>query len=148
MKKSNKLLLGGLLTVILVIAGIHIALYAKYKNGNYTLYHRAQAPTDNELEPFENIKLVRIQNVFSVTIRLGDVTSVERGKEGEIQYQQTLDSLIITGQYNRLGQQDKMVPINITLPYNSTIVADSISRIIFQSNDFLKSKITIVPNNP
>ena len=40
MKKSNKLLWGGFLTVLLMIAGIHIALYAKYKNGNYTIYHQ------------------------------------------------------------------------------------------------------------
>jgi hypothetical protein len=148
MKKSNKLLLGAFLTVLLIFAGIHIALYAKYKNGNYALYHRAQINTNDEFVPFREVKLIRIRNVYSANVRFGEVAGVERGKEGEIQYEQKGDSLIISGQYLKSGQENNRVHINITLPFDGTIITDSVSNVSLQPNQFLKTKITTVPNNP
>jgi len=147
MKKSNKLLLGGFLAVILLIAGIHIALYAKYKSGNYTLYHRAEMLKDKNLEPIRNIKFVKIQNVFSVNIRLGEATIIERRRDGDLQIDQKGDSLIIKGTYFITGQDDQRFNLNISVPRDATIVTDTISHISLQ-NDLLKSKITIVSKTP
>jgi len=147
MKKSNKLLLGGFLTVILIITGIHIALYAKYKRGDYILYHRTEILTDSNFGPINNIKLVRIQNVFSANIRFGGATIIESGREGDLQVDQKGDSLFIRGKYFIEGQDNHRIQLNITLPYDATIVTDSISHVTL-TRDLLKSKIIIVPNNP
>ena len=36
MKRSNKILLGGFLTAVLLLTAVHIGLFAKYKNGAFT----------------------------------------------------------------------------------------------------------------
>jgi len=148
MKKSNKLLLGGFLFVVFMIVGIHIALYAKYKNGDYTLRQRANPFVDSTMQQFQGIRSVRIQNVFAVTIHFDSVAAIERVNEHIIKYEQKGDSLFITGHFVTNGQSDNRFPITVTLPYNAIIVSDSISRISLFSQDLLKSKITIVPNNP
>lgn len=120
MKKSNKLLLGGFLTVILLVTGIHIALFAKYKNGNYTIYH-PQDKREERMQSFPNASFIIIRNVGGATVQFGDIAQVEKGRENVIQYIQKGDSLIITGQ-NDDDQPDGRL-VNFTLPYNATLSA-------------------------
>jgi hypothetical protein len=122
MKKSNKLLLGGFLTVILMIAGIHIALFAKYKNGNYTIYHPEDKRAGDRMQSFPGVSFVIVRNVGGATIQFGTRAEVEKGKEDVIQYVQKGDSLIINGHYF-IDHPDQRRPLNITLPSNATLSA-------------------------
>lgn len=148
MKKSNKLLLGALITVVLLLAGIHIALYAKYKSGNYTIYHLRQRAVDTTMQQFPNVSYVMIRNVPGATIQFGDTATVEKDRTGIFQYEQKGDSLFITGRRYYNDQLEVTPRADFILPYNVTIETDSISRLILQSNQILKAKITTVPNNP
>jgi hypothetical protein len=169
MKKSNKLLLGGFLTVILMITGIHIALYAKYKNGDYTIYHpedrRKDKSEDHRMQTFPNASFVVLRNVGGATIQFGEMAAVEKGKEDLIQYIQKGDSLIFTGPYDDI-QPEFRHNVHLTLPENATlfvvnsfiyfqgdagqlsIVTDSVSRLSLQSKHLLKAKIITIPNKP
>jgi hypothetical protein len=122
MKKSNKILLGGFLTVILLIAGIHIALFAKYKSGNYTIYHPEDKRADGRMKSFSNVSFVIIRNVGNASIQFGARAEVEKTKEDVVQYVQKADSLIITGD-DYSDRPDGRRPVNFTLPYNATLSA-------------------------
>ena len=147
MKKSNKLLLGGFLTVILLIAGIHIALYAKYKSGDYTLVkpQRLEPRPEAEMQYFQDISVVRIRIVYFTNAYFRDSASVEKSSDKLIRYEQKGDSLLITGHYYGKAQEEGRNRITITLPYNATIVTDSISQVSLQVQDFIKQKVKIVP---
>jgi hypothetical protein len=116
MKKSNKLLLGGFLTVILLITGIHIALYAKYKNGNYTIYH----PEDSSLQSFPGVSFVTVRNVGGATVHFGDIAELQKVKGDVLQYVQKGDSLVITGRDGDYWT-DGRPQVRITLPSNITL---------------------------
>jgi hypothetical protein len=148
MKKSNKLLLGAFLTVMLLITGIHIALFAKYKNGNYTIYHREVKHEDDRMQKFPGVSFVSVRNVRIATVLFGDTAAVEKSNGNIIRYEQRGDSLFITGHYYNNDQSDDRFQVNLTLPYNVSIETDSVSSISLQSKQFLKAKITTVPNNP
>ncbi|MEI9947366.1 MAG: hypothetical protein WDN26_24535 [Chitinophagaceae bacterium] len=123
MKKSNKLFLGGFLTVMLMITGIHVALFAKYKNGKYTIYH-PQDKREQYMRSFPNVLFVTVRDVRGATIQFGDIAEVEKGKEDVIQYVQKGDSLIITGSDSD-DQPDGRRLLNFTLPYNATLSAEN-----------------------
>jgi hypothetical protein len=146
MKKSNKLLLGAFLTVILTITGIHIALYAKYKSGDYTIYHRKVKEEDDRMQKFPGVSFVIVRNVGTAMVLFGDTAAVEKNDGNLIKYEQKGDSLFITGPNN--NQFDDRFQVNLTLPYNVSIETDSVSQVLLHSNQFLKTKITTVPNNP
>lgn len=123
MKKSNKLLLGGFLTVVLFIAAIHIALYAKYKSGDYTIYHKEDRLKD-VMQSFPNVTHVTIRNVHGVSVLFSDSAAVEKSKNGIIQYVQQGDSLVITGRELDNELNGRFV-VNITLPFNVTLSASN-----------------------
>ena len=78
MKKSNKILLGGLLTIILVIVAVNIALYANYKAGNVVPYTDSQAEDATSIKEFANTRSIQIRNLNNVVVRLGDKMRVEQ----------------------------------------------------------------------
>jgi hypothetical protein len=120
MKKSNKLLLVGFLTVILLITAINITIYAKYKNGDYTIYNAEDYLKPPSMESFPNIKFISIRNVQGATIRFGDVAQVEKENENRVQYALYGDTLLITGR----GRSNQLVVrerVAFTLPYNATL---------------------------
>jgi hypothetical protein len=146
MKKSNKLLLGAFLTVILTITGIHIALYAKYKTGNYTIHHR-ENDEDDRMQTFPGVSFVIVRHVGTVTVMFGDTAAVEKTQENIIKYEQKGDSLFITGHNNKNNIQfGDRFQVNIILPSNVSIETDSVSSIFLQSKEFIKTKITTVSN--
>lgn len=148
MKKSNKILLGGFLTVLLIVAGIHIALFAKYKNGNYIVIPRKVKEENERMQRFPNVSFVSIRNVHSAAVRFGDTATVEKDREGLIKTEQKGDSLIIIGQSFIDERSNARVHASITLPYNVTIETDSVSMVSLQSYHLLKAKITTVSSNP
>ncbi len=72
MKRSNQILLGALLTGILVLSGIHIALSAKYKNGNYTAYEPTNEESNMESRALANVQQITLENIGYVTVRYGN----------------------------------------------------------------------------
>lgn len=112
MKKSNKILLGGFLAVLLLITAVHLTLYAKYKKDNHAV------PGRDPAQPFQNIKFVSVRNVSGATIKFGDAVQMEKN-EGVMQYVQNGDSLLITGRNNAASFR---VPYSVTLSIsNSTL---------------------------
>lgn len=80
MKKSNKLLLGALLTAALILTGIHIALSAKYKSGSYTAYNELEADTNMEGRALANIRQIKLENIGYVTVRYNATPSMKYTK--------------------------------------------------------------------
>jgi len=118
MKKSNKLLLAGFLTLLLFITAIHITLYAKYKSGNYTLFNENESLAQSPMQLFPNILYVSVRDVPYATVTFSDVAAVERDEEKGIQYVQKGDTLQITG---KIGQPGFRRPAVFHLPYNATV---------------------------
>jgi hypothetical protein len=118
MKKSNKLLLGGFLTGLFLISAIHIALYAKYKNGNYTVYS-ADHMRANSMQLFPNILFVSLHNLPEATVRFSDVAGVDKTEAEGLQYVQKGDTLQIWGKGKEHGEI--WDPIAFDLPYNATL---------------------------
>jgi hypothetical protein len=118
MKKSNKLLLGGFLAFLLVLSAIHIALYAKYKAGDYTIYNAEDDLAQLSMQQFPNILFVSVRNVPGATVKFSDVAQVEKGKDDGVQYAQKGDTLQITG---NADQSEFRRPVTFYLPYNATL---------------------------
>ncbi len=94
MKNSNKLLLGGFLTVILLISAIHITLYAKYRSGDYTIYN--DDLHSMVMQSFPHVKFISISNIANVTVRFSDSMKVEKMEGNEIRYMQRGDTLHVS----------------------------------------------------
>ena len=137
MKKSNKILLAGFLTLLLFITAIHITLYAKYKSGNYTLYDESENLGQSSLQLIPNILVVTIRNVPYGTVVFSDVARVEKEEKG-IQYVQKGDTLQITGNNNQPGFKG---PVVFHLPANAMVSLQN-SSLVFRPGK------TAVPGNP
>ncbi|RYZ30010.1 MAG: hypothetical protein EOO10_04335 [Chitinophagaceae bacterium] len=140
MKKSNKLLLGGFLALLLLISAIHISLFAKYKAGDYTVYNSEEELTSQSIQSFPNILFVAVRNVPGANITFGDAAHVEKTEESDIQYVQKGDTLLITvkDSSDPSGFKD---PVSFQVPYNATITA-------FNSTIDLKTGRRAAGNNP
>jgi hypothetical protein len=119
MKMSNKILLGGFLFLILLITGIHITLYAKYKNGYYTDYPQEGKEQQLPVQSFPNISTVTIRNSNAV-IEFGQEASIEKGKDDLIAYEQKGDSLVITGR-NESAWSENKARVKLIIPYTATV---------------------------
>lgn len=122
MKTSNKILLGGFLFLILLITGIHITLYAKYKSGHYTIY----SPVGNEnqvaMQSFPGISHVTIHSSGAI-VEFGDVLAIRKDNGNAVQYVQQGDSLVITGRTEGPWSGD-VGQVKLLLPNNATVSAD------------------------
>jgi hypothetical protein len=120
MKKSNKLLLGGFLAVVLLISAIHITLYAKYKAGDYTVYHQTEELPSQSFQTFPQILFVSVRDVAGATVRFSDVAQVEKADENDIQYVQKGDTLLITGKRG-VNEAGMLHPMIFHLPSTATL---------------------------
>lgn len=134
MKKSNKLLLGGFLTLLLFITAIHLSLYAKYKAGNYTVFHAEEELGSLPMQQFPNILFISVRNVPEAIVRFSDVTKVGKDTDDNLQIVQKGDTLQITG---RGAQQELEPPTTIYLPHNATL------SVYHSSLSFMAGKKTI-----
>jgi hypothetical protein len=129
MKKSNKILLGGFLAVLLLIIAVHLTLYAKYNKGDHALRSKDAAGS------FQNIKFVFLRNVAGATVRFGDVAQVNNGEKGGLQFVQSGDTLLVNGNYNA-------GPAAVfSLPYGTTLS-------ILNSSVSFKAGEKALGNNP
>ncbi|HVF82488.1 MAG TPA: hypothetical protein VM884_11160 [Flavisolibacter sp.] len=140
MKKSNKLLLAGFFTGLLLITAIHITLYAKYKAGNYTIYNSAEDLTPQSMHTFPNILFVSVRNVPGATVQFSNVAQVEKGEGVDIQYVQKGDTLLITGKKDA-HREDFQDPVAFYLPHNATLS-------VFNSSLYFTAGKKIAGNNP
>ncbi len=129
MKKSNKILLGGLLTVVLLLAAVHIALYAKYRNGHYI-------PYTNELQSmvmqsFPHAKFVSLHNIENAVIEQGDSLKTEKKEKDEVSYVQRGDTLHISTDTS--NQRRYWGDVYIQLPEGISVAAVN-SRLSFQQS--------------
>ena len=83
MKTSNKILLSAFLATLLIIVSVHIALYAKYKNGDYALITDDMWPTNMVTYSLSDINYVSVDNVENVTINAADSSKLQYDKPGE-----------------------------------------------------------------
>jgi hypothetical protein len=120
MKKSNKLILAGFSIGLFMIAAIHITLYAKYKNGDYTIYNPEDDMSPNSMQLFPNILFVTVRDIPDATVRFSDVAQVEKGQEENIEYVRNGDTLLIRG-YKQLNQRDMDQSVVFNVPYHATL---------------------------
>ncbi len=109
MKKSNKLLVGGFLTVLLFITAIHVSLYAKYQAGDFTLYNAEDDLAPLAMQSFPNIVFVSVRNVPGATVRFADVAQLQKDKNDGWNYTQKGDTLQITGNNDLQGFRESVV---------------------------------------
>jgi hypothetical protein len=98
MKTSNKILLGVLLAFMLILTGIHLALFAKYKSGDFASAN--QIPDDMERYPLPAIKYVSITGLVNCyLLPNAEKPALEINKEGKsrISYKVVGDTLVVTG---------------------------------------------------
>lgn len=139
MKKSNKLLLGGFLTVLLLISAIHISLYAKYKRGEYTAYNAADDMQPPSMQLYPNILFVSVRNVPAATVRLGDAAEVEKGERTDLQITRRGDSLLIAGRDG--AATNNHAPLVLHLPGNATVA-------VYNSDLSITADRTTTEKNP
>lgn len=150
MKKSNKILLGGFLLLLLFITVIHLTLYAKYKNNDFTIYNAEEDLAAQSLQRFPNILFVSVRNVPNATVRFGDVAQVEKGEQGDIRYVQKGDTLQISANPDQEGFQRRIVfyiPANATLSaFNSSLTFET-GKETFQSTPaiYLQNSRAVFP---
>jgi hypothetical protein len=132
MKTSNKILLGTLLTVLLILTGIHVAMYAKYKSGDFTV---STASSNTDTVDIDPVNFVRITGMENIVIEPSSSFSMLKAKvmPANFKYLISGDTLVITGdtssykagserQFTRMSEQ-----ITLRLPAVEKISAENTS---------------------
>jgi len=132
MKKSNQILLGGFIVVIVLITAIHISLYAKYKSGQYTIYKPQEKTEVKGMEQFPGVRKVTLVTLQHVQIQFAEQAAVQKGRDG-VRYQLYGDSLVIS------GGPHQQHPLYITIPVAVTI------RSVGSMLQFEKGKLMTLP---
>jgi hypothetical protein len=135
--------LSGFIIVVLMLAGIHIALFAKYKSGNYVTVTRQESTDFGKTKTFEHVSIVNIRDVNAGVIAYGDSTTIETGSSNLV-FDQRGDTLFISG-----SARDVRAPLDPPRFILPTTVVLSIqnSRITFEEST-KPIKITTAPANP
>jgi hypothetical protein len=98
MKKSNKLLLGTFLFVFLIFLGIHLALYANLKMGNYSAY-REDEDQNRITYNLTPVRYVSINGVREVVVYASDTSRLQflhKEDEGAFAFRQQNDTLFLS----------------------------------------------------
>ncbi len=104
----------------MLITAIHVTLYAKYKAGNYTIYHAEDDLERQSMQTFPNILFMSVRNVPDATVKFSDEAGVETGEEAGIVYVRRGDTLLITGR-DSANQRGTGYPVAFNLPYNAAL---------------------------
>lgn len=140
MKKSNKLLLAGFLSVVLLISAIHISLYAKYKAGDFTIFNAEEELAPLAMQSFPNILFVSVRNVPNARVKFSDVAQVEKEVTDGIQYVRRGDTLLISVKDNA-HPGDIGYPVEFHMPHNATLS-------VHNSNLYFETSKKAVEINP
>lgn len=106
MKTSNKILLGAFLTSLLIIISVHVALYAKYKKGEFTLVSDDMWPTNMVTYSLHNVKYISVDNIENLTIQASDSSNLKYDKPGDgdgniLSVTKKNDTLFLSGKGDR-----------------------------------------------
>jgi len=141
MKKSNILLVAGFLAMVVFISAIHISLYAKYKAGDYTIYHADEDLLADALQTFPNIAFVSVRNVPNATVKFSDVAQVEKLDKDDLQYSRRGDTLVISASED--VDRDRISGRVLYVPYNATLDVSNSSLSIVPAKGTANSKPVI-----
>jgi hypothetical protein len=98
MKKSNKILLGGLLTIIFLLVAIHVGLFAKYKSGDFVVYDETTMNRDLIVNNYNNVNKVVVSNRANTIIKFGENTRIEQYRRSDaVRINQSGNVLMISG---------------------------------------------------
>lgn len=105
MKTSNKILLGAFLTALLLLISVHIAIYAKYKKGDYTEVTDAMWMPNMATISLQDVKFVTVDNIENVSLHLSDSSKLQYDKPGEkeeniLTFTKVADTLFVAGKNN------------------------------------------------
>jgi hypothetical protein len=132
MRTSNKILLSVFLAAVLVLAGIHIALYAKLKRGDF-ISAKEMWKLDYTRHELSMVRYVVATGMDNITIIPSDSAWLEIQKNGSsrIRFQVIGDSLILHGDTTVISTDGSSVMqkswsgVNIYLPSFSKIRGDN-----------------------
>ncbi len=109
MKTSNKILLSTLLAIFLIFIGIHIALYAKYKSGDFTVATDDFMSNDTTtLKPVRFVKVTGMDNLVIVPSS-GFAITKQKKMPGYFKYAEVGDTLFITGDTSTYRNNNELV---------------------------------------
>ncbi len=102
MKTSNKILLSTFFVGLLILISVHVALYAKFKKGDYTLVSDDMWPTNMITYSLEDVKYVSVDNLENLVIRQGDSSKLRydkpiEGDENMLSVTKKNDTLFLHG---------------------------------------------------
>ena len=105
MKTSNKLLLGILLTMLILIASVQLTVYAKFKRGEYAKFNREQFHPMSTLE-LPAVHFISAKGLGGCAVIPADKLKVEIPKDsGPLKYQVVNDTLVIIGDSTQTDDQ-------------------------------------------
>jgi hypothetical protein len=122
MKASNKILAGGFFTIILGLLAVNVALYARYKAGNYVPYSEKENAEATQVKEFANARSIDIRFLSNVVVRIGNRMKIE-------QYGENNGDVVLTEQGGRvelflkdsIGSERMFKYVIVYVPENSTI---------------------------
>lgn len=144
MRTSNKILLGGLIATLIIVLGIHIALYAKIKNGDLVELKEERPERIMDRNDFQNINHVYIKGLIECTIIPSNAVQVETYARVKDQYVLRVsgDTLFVEAKINdkELIHGRRMYqPVAVMLPNIQSISATWSTILLRGSNDSTKS---------
>lgn len=142
MKKSNKILVAGFLTLLLFITALHLTLYAKYKSGDYTIYNPADDLLPAAVQSFPNILFVSVRDIPNGTVQLSDVAQVDKNEKNDVSYIQKGDTLLIAPKDSTAGR-GLNYPVAFRLPANA-VFSVSNSSLTFKSDGKVQGSTPVV----
>ncbi|MBI2730000.1 MAG: hypothetical protein HYX40_04490 [Sphingobacteriales bacterium] len=134
MKTSNKILLGTVAFIMLIFTAIHVALYAKYKKGEFVTV--TQLHEENyDKHVIAGVTKVDAWGINNLEIIPSDTFKIELeknfGKETKITYEQKGDVLVVKGgtkDFNKSTGKAEVYrsysPVTIYLPSNTTLTVN------------------------
>jgi hypothetical protein len=126
MKKSNKLLLAIILTAVLLLTAVHVALYAKYTRGDYTLYSGEDAMVPVLAQSFPHARFVAVRNLDNVAVTFGDTLKLESGNNDwkkTFSFAHTGDTLFVRGQDTIGSPRRNYTDLRLYLPSDARLAA-------------------------
>ncbi len=147
MRTSNKLILGILIGPLLILTLLNLALYAKYKAGNYVSFKSVQEDRFIRMS-LPNISHIAVYGLENVRIVSSDSLKleIEKDSRGHLHYAIKGDSLIIHGdsvitRYNGTTDVERSYQdVNLYLPIApATILADNSGITVKGTKDSVKA---------
>lgn len=146
MRTSNKILLSVFLAAVLVFAGIHIALYAKLKRGDF-IGAKDMWKLDFTRHELSRVKYIVVKGMDNIALIPSDTSwlEIEKKNSSRIRYQVKGDSLIMSGDTTIIRNdgssqvQKSWTNVNIYLPYATTITGDNTEFTLKGSTDSSKA---------